>query len=261
MKLISKIMILRISATLVFMSTSQAGHNPTIELPMGEELVSNLCFDSGYVRKKNFTNKNNVRSILSKTILKFVDGSEYIKNNFIAAEYPFYNPKTKRFEKENIGECSSQLIEESFNVEESHRSASSSETVFYGNLKNYGVNDTAMEQWKKWGSLNRFLNYSAQKDRVTLVADFSKLSEQSQLNDFVAWRDLSGKVLGGEQSGGGGAGKIRVNMNMAAKDLNRYRPNQNTLERFFGINSFIEGIVYDNKKVSKSKIYVTVPKK
>ncbi|GEM_PF-3749489 len=260
MNLINKSICLRAISAFILTASIHAGYLPTIELPMGEELVSDLCFDSGYIREKNFVNKSNVKRILNKTILKFADGSEFIKNDFIVSEFSFYNPSTKKFEKQRVTECESQLIEESFNVEEKHREASNTETIFYGNLKNYGVNDTAFEKWKKWGSLEKFLKYSAEKDRVTLVQDFSTLSEQSQLNDFIAWRDLSGKVLGGEQSGGGGAGKVRVNMNMTAKELKRYSPKPNALERLFGATTFFDRIVYDNKKVSKSQIYVTVPK-
>ncbi|PIK15987.1 hypothetical protein [Halobacteriovorax sp. JY17] len=238
-----------------------AGIFPTIDLPFGEKLVSELCFDSGYIREKNFTNQKNIKPILQKTILKFVDGSEYIKNDFLANEYPYYNPRTQRFEKETLGECTEQLVEKGFEVEHITREASIPESIFYGNLKNYGVNDTAMETWKKWGSFNRYIKYAAENDRVKLVPDFSSLSEQSQLNNFIAWRDLSGKVLGGEQSGGGGAGRVRVNMNMTASEVTRINQSPNYLERLFGTTTFFDSVIYDNKKVPRGRIFVTVPKK
>ena len=172
-----------------------------------------------------------------------------------------FNRKTKTFESASIEECAEQLIEAPFIITQKDKEASKSENVFYGNLKNYGVNDSAMETWKKWGTLNRYLKYSAQKDRVTLVPNFSELAEQSQLNHFVAWKDLSGKVIGGEQSGGGGAGRVRVNMNMAADDLNRVHQGQNRIERFFGMSSFLDGIIFDNKKIPRGKIWVTIPKR
>lgn len=247
---------------LTLLSTSLwASDLPTIELPLGEKDVSELCFDSGYIREVNFTNKKNVRPILQKTVLRFIDGSEYTKNDFISSEYTYYNRETRTFDKTSIDECKDQLIDAPFIISQKDKEASKSENVFYGNLKNYGVNDSAMEVWKKWGTLNRYLKYSAEKDRVTLVTNFSELAEQSQLNHFAAWKELSGKVIGGEQSGGGGAGRVRVNMNMAADDLRRVHQGQNGLERLFGMTSLLDGIIFDNKKLHRGKVWVTVPKR
>lgn len=245
----------------ILLTSTYAGYLPEIEINGDSISVDRLCFDNGFVREKELSHPERTRSVLKKTVLEFADGSEFVKNDFIKSEFEYYNPKNKKFEKISINECASSLVDSRFSIKETRREASSNESVFYGNLKNYKVNDIALEEWKKWKSYDRYLRYSGEKDRVTLVNNFSELAEQTQLNHYASWRDLSGKVIGGEQSGGGGAGKVRINMNMTAKDVNRQKISPSGLERLFGLSPLLEKVIYDNKKISRARIYVTVPKK
>ncbi|WP_044557485.1 hypothetical protein [Halobacteriovorax marinus] len=246
---------------LTITSASSFAYLPIIELPNGQVSVDKLCFDNGYIREKNSRDLSNIVPVHAKTILKFENGTEFVKNDFIPRIHNFYNRHSQKFENYEISKCQINLLLSLSPESEVIKEANSVETIFYGNLKNYGVNDTALENWKKWENMSRFLRYNAEKDRVSLVSDFSKISRDYEISDFNSWSDLSGKVIGGEQSGGGGAGRVRINMNMSASDISRFRPEQGVLERILGMESFISKILYENKKVSKSRIYVTIPKK
>lgn len=218
--------------------------------------VQKLCFDSGVVRLKEDTKLLNSLPVVTKINLNLGNGEFYSKNKFIQSQIRFYNRDTTKFEIAKINECEIQINSALEPIKEIDQYASTPEAILYGNLKNYGINDTFNEHWGLYQDLNSYLSRSGESTRISLENNFSEKIENLNLTSFHDWNSLSEDYIGGEQSGGG-SGKIRVSLKLSSESLLRNYRDKKYLERVLNLNTKYEKIILNKEKLPRSEMFVS----
>ncbi len=246
---------LQLSIAIIF-STLVFAEVPTIDLNGNPIEIEKLCFDSGYIREINDLQALNISPVIKRVNLNLGHGEVFKKNEIIQSQQRFYNRDNQQYEIAQLKECDISVVSDYSGLEEVERRASTAEAIVYGNLKNYGIDDIFRENWKLYESFEGYLKRGGDKARISLEKNLSFEIQNIDISSYSDWNNFSKKYIGGEQSGGGGSGKIRVSFNMNSGLLVRSRKEKQFLEKVLNLNTTYENVILSKEKLPRAQMFI-----
>ncbi len=227
---------------------------PKVTIGFGEYNISTVCFDSGIIRLKNNFLIN--RPVVETIKFKLENGETFYKTDFTSQKIRFYNRETKNYENHFIAECSDQLVSEFISkpiVKEVE--PSTAQAVIYGNLLNNNINDIFQVEWKRYGSMDNYIRYHGEEDRLYMSKDFSVKSSDVDWSRYDHWRDFSTIYRGGDRSGGG-SDDITISFKFDYESLGRLSKKNNKINEWFGFTNTYERVIFERKSLPKSLMFI-----